>query len=161
MRGRSWACVPGPLQRYVPGFGVELERQGYLPQSVRWQLQLAGHLNAWLAGRGMAAAALTPSVVEDFLAGRRAAGYRMFRSPKALAPLLAYLRLLGVPPVAVAAELSSVESLLERYRRYLVVERGLVLKAARGYVDLVRPFVCGREGVDGVDLDGLAAGDVT
>jgi integrase/recombinase XerD len=161
MRGRSWACVPGPLQRHVPGFGGELERQGYLPQSVRWQLQLVGHLNAWLAGKGLDAAALTPPVVEDFLVARRAAGYRMFRSPKALAPLLAYLRLLGVPPVVVEPELSPAESLLERYRTYLVVERGLVIKAARGYVDLVQPFVIGRARSDGMDLRDLTAGDVT
>ena len=50
---------------------------------------------------------------------------------------------------------------MERYRHYLIVERGLDVRTARGYVDAVRPFVAGRSGVDGLDLAGLAAADVT
>jgi integrase/recombinase XerD len=87
------------------------------------------------------------------VAARRVAGYRTFHSPKALAPLLTYLRGLGAAPIVVVGMASTpVEALLERYRRHLLVERGLVERAARGYVDLVRPFV-----TDLVETDGPAA----
>ena len=36
------------------------------------------------------------------------------------------------------------EELLERYRRYLLAERGLRVKVARGYLNMVRPFVGAR-----------------
>ena len=47
---------------------------------------------------GLGTAALTAPVVEAYLAARRAAGYRAYLTPKALAPLLGYLRGLGVAP---------------------------------------------------------------
>ncbi|MGH3832724.1 MAG: tyrosine-type recombinase/integrase [Pseudonocardiaceae bacterium] len=50
---------------------------------------------------------------------------------------------------------------MERYRGYLLVERGLVVKASRGYVDLVRPFIAGRVSADGVGLEALTAGEVS
>lgn len=50
--------------------------------------------------------------------------------------------------------------LLERYRCYLVGGRGLGAATARGYVDLVRPFVAGRATTDGVDVGGLSGADV-
>ena len=37
-------------------------------------------------------------MVDAYLAARRAAGYRAYLTPKALAPLLGYLRGLGVAP---------------------------------------------------------------
>jgi site-specific recombinase XerD len=57
----------------------------------------------------------------------------------------------------------AVERLLCRYRRYLVVERGVGESTVRGYVRAVRPFLDGRVCSDDVDLDleHLRAGDVT
>lgn len=56
--------------------------------------------------------------------------------------------------------LGPVEELLERYRRYLLGERGLGAATVRGYVDLVRPFVLTRAGDAGIDLAGLSTADV-
>lgn len=50
---------------------------------------------------------------------------------------------------------------MERYRGYLLVERSLQVKVARGYVDAVRPFIAGRVRADGVGLEALTAGEVT
>ena len=50
-------------------------------------------------GVGLGAAELTAPVVAEYLVARRAAGYTAYRTPKALAPLLAYLRGLGVAPL--------------------------------------------------------------
>jgi integrase/recombinase XerD len=153
--------VVGPLGLYAAGFAAELARLGYTFFSVRLQLQLAAHLSRWLAGEGLDASMLTPAVVVRFLVVRRGAGYTAYRSPKGLSALLGYLRGLGVAPLPVAAlPEGPVEVLLERYRSYLVGERGLGAATARGYVYLVRPFVVGRVMADGVDVAGLSPADV-
>jgi site-specific recombinase XerD len=153
--------VTGPLERYSSGFAVELVEAGYLPVARTFQLQLMAHVSRWLASEGLGADALVGEVVERFLAARRAAGYTNHLTPKALAPLLGYLCELGVVPPDRMPVLSGAEALLERYRIYLVSERGLAAVTARGYVDMVRAFVVSREDDEGaVDLWGLTAGDV-
>lgn len=162
MTDLSRVRVSGPLESFACGFAVELSRQGYASVSVRLQLHLVAHLSRWLAGEELDAAALTPPVVEAFLAARRAAGYTRFRSVDALVPLLGYLRGLGVTPRApVVVAVGPVEVLLERYRRYLFLERGLAGETVRGYVKMVRPFLAGRAGSGGLDLEHLRAGDVS
>ena len=153
--------VIGPLESYAAGFAAELDRLGYTPLSVAGQLRLAAHLSRWLAGEGLDVDALTPMVVGRFIAARAAAGYTAHRSPKALSPLLGYLRGLGVAPLPtpVVAQ-GPVEMLLERYCCYLVGERGVGTATARGYAELVRPFVVSRATADAVDLAGLSSADV-
>lgn len=153
----------GQLESYAEGFAAELARQGYKPATgIKPQLFLVSHLSRWLTERGLEAWVLVSSeVVEEFFAVRRAAGYANHRTVKALAPLLAYLRALGLVGPAPVAELSPAQVLLERYRGYLTSERGLTAATARGYVDAVRRFVTARE-VDGeLVLAGLTAGQVT
>ncbi|HEY2831960.1 MAG TPA: tyrosine-type recombinase/integrase [Sporichthyaceae bacterium] len=153
--------VVGPLEVYAAGFAAELTRLGYTVFSARLQLQLAAHLSRWLAGEGMDASMLTSAVVAQFLVARRAAGYTAYRSPTSLSSLLGYLRGLGVSPLPVVpVPEGPVEVLLERYRRYLVGERGLGEPTARGYVGLARPFVVSRATADGVDLAGLSPAEV-
>jgi hypothetical protein len=158
----SRARVTGPLERYAPGFVAELARLGYTGNSASGQMFVMGHLSRWLAAEGLDTSGLTPEVADRFLAARRAAGYVLYLSPKALVPLLTYLRSSGViPPAPAAAPASPVEALLDRYRRYLVTERGLTPATARGYADSVRPFLAGREKAGVLDLAGLTAAEVT
>jgi site-specific recombinase XerD len=104
---------------------------------------------------------LTVAVVERFMSPRRAAGVHL-HSARALDPLLVYLRALGVAPVpAVQPGATPAERLLESYRRYLIVERGLAASTALGYACVVRALLAARVDGDGVDLEGLRAGDVT
>lgn len=153
----------GPLTPFASGFAVELERLGYSPVSARTQLELAAHLSRWMAGQQVGVEALTDEVAGAYLVARRAAGYRAMRSAKSLVPLLGFLRGLDVVPQASAPVTGSeAEVLLAGFRGYLLAERGMVAAAARGYVDLVRPFVAGatdRFGAAG--LAELTAGDVT
>lgn len=86
---------------------------------------------------------LTELAAERFIAARRARGMHLFRSRRALEPVIGYLRDLGVVQASVAPALSPVEELLERYRRYLLVERVLTVESARVYVTAIRPFVEG------------------
>jgi integrase/recombinase XerD len=154
---RVW--VSGPLEGYAAGFAAELVGAGYRPGSAAIQLRLLAHLSRWLEREGVA-----PGELSEFLLGRfcreelgRVVGLRGARMVR----LLAYLRACGVVPPVVVAPLSGVELLLERYREYLLGERGLTAETARGYVDLVRPFVVSRVGEnDGLDLAGLTPGEV-
>ena len=124
--------VRGPLAGYVSGFAEVLVDRGYAPGSVLQQLCLVSQLSRWLDAEGLGVDGLTELEAERFLAARRARGVRLFRSLLALEPILGYLRGLGVAPVvADAGAVTPVEELLERYRRYLLVERALTV-GARG-----------------------------
>jgi integrase/recombinase XerD len=154
--------MTGPLAPHAAGLAGELARLGFTEMSARAQVGLAAHLSRWLDAAGLGTMALTAPVAEEYLAARRAAGYTAYLTPRALAPLLSYLRELGVAPEAqIPGPATQAEALLERYRRYLLAERGLREKVARGYVDSVRPFVAGCAAAGTEDLGRLTAGDVT
>lgn len=143
------------------GFGEELARQGYTVHTMRQQLSLVAHLSCWMTEQRVDVVDLSPLRVEQYFRLRRERGYRNFRSPKASAPLLSYLRGLGAVPEA-SPELVQTPSsiMLQQFREYLLGERGLGVASARGYVDLVAEFV-ERCMSDGGDLSGLTASEVT
>jgi integrase/recombinase XerD len=81
---------------------------------------------------------------------------------KALVPLLGYLRGLGVAPQPESTGPRSVAAvLLEGYCCWLLTERGVGVKVARGYVDAVRPFVVAHAVSGDAGVRELGAGDVT
>jgi integrase/recombinase XerD len=150
--------VSGPLAGFAGGFAAYLAGAGYTPLSAVNQVRLLAHLSRWMEGRGLAPGELTGQRAEEFLAARRAAGYTSRLSARGLAPLLGFLRGVGVVPgrerrVPVAA----VEVLLDRYGGYLARERALVASTVRYYLDGAREFLAGREG----RLAGLTAAEVT
>lgn len=160
MEDPSRACVAGPLQPYAAGFAAELARLGYTSGSAYGQMLLMAHLSRWLVGEGLDAGRLTPGAAGRFLADRRAVGYAQLLSPKALVPLLGYLRRIGAVPEAPPAPVLAgpADVLLDRYQRYLVSERGLAAETAADYAAKVRTFLAAR-----VDrgLAGLTAAEVT
>ena len=152
--------VRGPLEPYVTGFAEELLRQGYSRSSAGQHVCFIAHLDRWMLAAVGGLGQLSGPVIERYLAARCAAGYREYRSPRAVAPLLSYLAPLGVLPAPAAVAPGPVEALLGGYRAWLLAERGLTGRTVRGYVDCVRPFVTGRLRGDVLDLAGLTAGEV-
>jgi integrase/recombinase XerD len=154
--------LSGPLEPFAVGFAAELSRRGYARDSVVLQLHLMAHLSGWLESERFVVGELrSAALVERFVAARRAR-YTHHVSPRALAPLLEYLRATGVvAPPAAAASRSPAEALLERYRCHLVCERGLRAETALGYVELVRPFVAEHVTAEGSALADLTAADVS
>jgi integrase/recombinase XerD len=145
-----WATVRGPLAPYVAGFRDELQRLGYTLLSAAAHVRLMAHLSRWLVREGLSVSALTALTVEAYFAERRAAGYVNERTPRALAPLVTYLRRLGVvPPEPPRVPTGPVEALLRQYQGYLLVERGLAASTAALNVRLARPFLASQLGVDG------------
>ncbi|MGH2834417.1 MAG: site-specific integrase, partial [Solirubrobacteraceae bacterium] len=150
--------VSGPLEPFAAGFAAALQRGGYTPGSACHRMYLFAHLSRWLAADHLDVGQLTAETIERFVAARRAAGCVQYISPKALGPLLVHLRGLGaaLPPlmqVQVQRPQGPVAELLERYRRYLTVERGLGEPTARCYVSAVRRFLVGRLRPAGLDLE--------
>lgn len=155
------SIVRGPLEPHIIGFAEELLRQGYSRTSAAQHVCFLAHLDRWMSAEGVALDGLSGLVIERYLVQRRAAGYREYRSVKALRPMLDFLAPLGVLPVSAVVVLDPVEKLLGCYREYLIGERGLTSGTARGYVDFVRPFVVTRLRGEVLDFAGLVAGDVT
>jgi integrase/recombinase XerD len=155
------SIVRGPLEPHVIGFADELLRQGYSRTSAAQHVCFLAHLDRWMSAEGIELDGLGGPVIERYLVQRRSAGYVEYRSVRALRPLLDFLAPLGVLPIPQEVPPGPVEDLLDRYRAYLVGERGLTSGTARGYVDFVRPFVVTRLRGEALDFAGLAAADVT
>lgn len=153
--------VSGPLESYAAGFAADLFRVGYTRWSASKQLNLMARFSEWLADEDLQPAELMPGTVKRFLGARRTAGYTAYYSPKGLVLLLRYLGASSALVVPTELKSTAVEAVLERYRTYLTAERGLANDTIRYYVNLVRPFLQGREKESGLDLLGLAPRDVT
>src|SRR5712692_8771791 len=162
MRVPSRLQVTGPLAEYADGFREELIRQGYQQTSAANHLYLLAHMSRWMVSQGLNPGELTPARVEEFLGARRADGYVIRLSQQGVAPLLGYLRALGVvptPPEPVST--APVEVLVESYSNYLAGERGLAAGTVCRYARVARLFLSDCERPDGLDVGCLTAGDVT
>lgn len=150
------ARVVGPLEPYAVGFAEYLDRLGYTRWTRRSWMSLVAHLSRWLAGEGLDAPGLTVAVTHRYAQARAAAGYHGHRSRRSLDPLLSYLRGIGAAPGVPPVTASAADVLVERFRAYLLSERGLRANVATSYVLSVRPFVSTVLAVDGVQVSARA-----
>jgi len=154
--------MSGPLTPFTFGFAGELRRVGYREHPICDQVRLMAHLSRWLSARNLDVTDLTSEACHAFLDARREAGYILWLSPKALEPLLQYLRGIDALPPEPEIAPSPAAAVLEAYRQYLTSEKGLTASTANGYIHLVHRFVGTRGRVAGEpDLRGLTARDVT
>jgi len=154
--------LSGPLVAYAEGFAVLLRERGYRPRTVACHLRLMAYLSRWLQSEGLAASSLDAATVDVLLARRRAAGFSAGVVRSSLAPMLEYLRAMGVVPAAepVAAS-SAVETMLARYAEYLARERGLAKKTIDRNIGVARGFLVSGQRGGKVELETLTAGGVT
>ena len=151
--------VTGPLEPFGAGFIAELQESGYRPAAAAVQVRVLAHLSRWMQEQHVSADGLRERELERFrrehlarVASVRGAGMTV---------VLSHLRSLGVVPAAEPSMVTAADELLEQYRRYLMVERGLTAGTARGYVDIVRPFVESRVTTTGeTELWELSPADV-
>jgi integrase/recombinase XerD len=124
MKRRQSVEQAGPLVLYAWGFQAELEGRGFAPTSVRFRLRQLNALSRWLYENHLTVNNLDATCVDQMVTDRRVKGRVTLVSVANFSLLLAYLRGIGVvPPEAAVAD--SVGVLLDRYRGYLVTERGL------------------------------------
>jgi integrase/recombinase XerD len=151
----------GPVTPYTGGLAAELARLGYPKSTARGHLEMWAHLSRWLANEQLPLSELTESEITRFLAVRRATRASLY-SAAALAPGLEYLRRSDVVPrFAGAVAVTPVEVLLDQFRGYLQVERGLLEATAETYAYRVRPFLQRRVHGGVLELTSLNAADVS
>jgi integrase/recombinase XerD len=154
--------VTGPLAQYAGGFREDLLGQGYTQGSAAHQIHLMAHVSRWLEATGLGPADLGDSVARRFATARRADGYAAMRSASALAPLLGYLRGLGVVAASGMPEpLAPADRLAAGFGEYLARERGLSEDSVRSYTGVARRFLAGVGAAGGAGVEGLTAADVT
>ena len=151
-------AMEGPLAPWAPGMAETLTALGYTPRLVERHLHLARGLSKFLHRRGLAAADVEPGVIEQFVAALRAKNSSGRPTARSLAWLVDYLSQLGVAPPAAHRERTGQQELIERYRDYLMVERGLEPVTIVNYVRVVTRFLAAQRGRD---LDALSAVDVS
>lgn len=154
--------ISGPLALFADGFRRELERLGYSPFTAEDQLRLMAHLSGWLEDGRLGVGELTAAQSAEFLAYRRACGHGHRCSPRALAPVLGFLRGLGVaPPAAPATVANATDRLLAGFEEYLLRDRGLVDVTVAGYRRVATSFLAGRFPDGELRLEQLTAADVS
>lgn len=156
----SGVRVAGPLAGYAPGFCEELAAQGFTDWSAEAQLRLMAHVSGWLADQGLEATSFTSEQVDEFVATRRQQGYTRRLTSRALTPLLDHLRTVGAVPLSRPIERTDVETLVDRFSRYLLIERGLTDGTVGLYAGVASRFLAERAWSD-QDLDGLEPGDIS
>jgi site-specific recombinase XerD len=131
---------PGQLGPQVEGYQAWLAHRGYTPQTVRNMLADLGQLGLWMSGEGLVTAQLDENAMVAFVEARRAAGRRRVFGPRAMMPLLRYLRQAGVTPAAKPPQ-APLGVLLGEYRMWLVQERGLAAATVLRYENTARRFL--------------------
>ena len=83
---------PGRLGPQVECYRARLVVQGYTPSTIRNMLKELGQVGRWLTVEELDGELLHEQRITAFITGRHAAGYRRAPGPRAMAPLLSYLR---------------------------------------------------------------------
>lgn len=126
MKKRQSVGDAGPLSLYAGGFRESLEGRGYAPDSVRWRLRQLAALDRWLRDQRLVAGDLDAACVNRLVAARRAQERTTLVVAANFSVPVGYLREIGVVPPEVLSQSDPVAQILQRYRSYLVTERGLV-----------------------------------
>lgn len=154
--------VNGPLAAFADGLRRELAGQGYALDTVGDHMHLLADLSGWLGGQDLTAEDLTMQKVEEFLRDRRRRGCRIGLSPRAIVPILRYLRNLQVaPPPVRPVPVTPQEMLLASYRDYLSGERGVSAGTVTHYLRCARVFLKALPGQLEETLAELSAAQVT
>lgn len=149
----------GPLAPWAAGMAGQLKALGYAPSTAAGQMQLVGRLSQFLEQRGLTADELSAEVVEEFFGDLHAHHGSSWPTPKTFVWLVEYLSEIGVVPAAVPSPPGSwEEELVDRYRRYLLDERGLARKTVIARERTALLFLAE---LSGHALDDLDAGDVS
>jgi len=124
----------------VAGYQQWLVDQGYAPETVRQMLKELGQVGCWLGGEHLEVADLDGARIVQFRADRRDAGFRRVPGCKALAVLERYLHEVGAVPTAPVST-AQLDVVLERYRRWMVEQRGLAETTIVRYEKTARRFL--------------------
>lgn len=157
MKKQHLSGVPGPLWLYAEGFREYLKGRGYAPDSVCWRLRQLATLDCWLREHHLGADDLDAACVDRLVTARRAEKRKTLVAVANFSMPIAYLRQVGVVPPEAIISSDPVSQLLERYRSYLITERGLADGSIPVTMRVVRSFCTKRD----LRLEELSTADVT
>ena len=161
----SWerrARVHGPLGPFADGFRVELQRLGYTPFSSEAKVQQVARLSRWLEERGLDVSDVDDARVAAFIAEHRAGKpHGQPRSLEGMRPLLDWLRSQEVVGSQRVEPASILDEFIDRYRHWMITDRGLAARTVGRYEKTARRFLAERvEAAEGagwvIDLDAKA-----
>ena len=145
----------------LQGFEGELLQQGYPPSTVHRKKRLFADLSDWLQAQELTAADLSFRLADRFLRDRRSAGFARHKTHMTLRPILDYLHRLKLAPPLEAPALDGPSSvILDRYRRFLTMERSLIATTVERYIDRLRPFLDSGNSADALELGNLRPADI-
>jgi non-ribosomal peptide synthetase component F len=142
---------------YVRGFAEDLAAKGYAEPTVAEHVRLTAQLSHWMVNQSLETGDLTPARVDQFVQVRPD---RLSHRP--VEPLLDYLRGMRLVPAPAPPlpTVSAIGRLLDRYRRYLIDERGLGETTVRDYQRRARLFLSQRSSGGELQLEGLTAAEI-
>src|ERR1035437_8744656 len=125
---------PGRLGPFVDGYRSWLLERGYSPGTVGHELRFLSALGRWMIDQGLEVGQLDGGVVDAFVEARRAEGLLSSAIARGSCSLLIYLQELGVVAPGRDEALSPLGELIDSYREWLLVERGLAV------ITVIRPM---------------------
>jgi site-specific recombinase XerD len=147
------------LGPYVEPYIIRLEERGYPPTTIQNQLRRMLKLSRWLTRTGRDLGDLNEEALDRFWRHRTGGQKRKSAAP-ALEVFLAVLRAARVTPPAVAPARTPAQLLADRYRRYLVEERGLSHLTVDSYGRNIERFVTHHFGVGAAATSRIQVRDV-
>lgn len=153
--------VPGPLAGHVPELVDHLAKRGYADRSMTYHVRCLAHVSRWLDGRGLDPSAIDESLIEQVVGALHEAGKERKLTPCSFRVVLRFLRDRGIVPPAPAVPTTPIGELVEDYRRWLVVERGLAPLTVLSYIGAAAWFLAEACKDDPGRVAGLTARDVT
>ncbi len=125
MSEASRVRVSGPLAVYAPELIEYLAERGYCDRPAAKHVRRLAHLSRWLRDHRLDAAAVDEAVVARAVAALHRRGKGRSYTAKSYRVVVSFLRERAVAPAATPPALTPMEVLLEDYRGWLRVERGL------------------------------------
>ena len=144
----------------LQGFEGELLQQGYPPSTVHRKKRLFADLSDWLQAQELTAGDLSFRLADRFLCDRRSAGFARHKTHMTLRPILDYLHRLKLALPLEAPVDGPASVILDRYRRFLTMERSLIATTVERYIDRLRPFLDSRNSADALELGNLRPADI-
>lgn len=150
----------GPLSKHIDAYSTAQLEQGYGQHSIRQQLLVIGDFSGWLKQKDIAIRNLDSNIVGRFLRVRQQQRQVRRGDPIALNRLLAMLCQKGVvkPQQVVVSARSKA---INKFQRYLSLERGLSQATLLNYVPVIEQFLSERFRDRTPNVRALCAVDVT
>jgi hypothetical protein len=132
----------GPLAGHIDLLADHLAAHGFSRVHSRIQLRLVGHFNRWLEQKGIGAEQLDENAIERYCRWLRHRKHVRAEDVCSLVRLLDLLREQRITPRCTTKAVPTArETLLEKYRCYLLDERGLAQGSVRNMLLFVDHFL--------------------